>query len=46
MGNAEDEVTTAVTLQTASVEDDGLAGMLAHLNLVPRGNAGTTVLPN
>jgi Cof subfamily protein (haloacid dehalogenase superfamily) len=41
MGNAPDEVSRAATSQTASVEDDGFASMLAHLNLVPRGPAGT-----
>lgn len=45
MGNAPDEVRNAATMQTASVEDDGFASMLAHLNLVPRGSAGPTVLP-
>jgi hypothetical protein len=40
MGNAPDEVLRAATSQTASVEDDGFAGMLAHLNLVPGGAAG------
>jgi Cof subfamily protein (haloacid dehalogenase superfamily) len=46
MGNAPDEVTRAATLQTASVNDDGFADMLAHLNLIPRGSAGTAALPN
>ena len=46
MGNAPDEVTRAATPQTASVEDDGFADMLTHLNPVPRDSAGTTALPN
>jgi len=39
MGNAPDEVRTAATSQTASVEDDGFARMLSHLDLVPLGRS-------
>ena len=46
MGNAPDEVTRAATLRTAGVDDDGFAGMLAHLNLIPGGSAGTAALPS